>query len=75
MTLELGEALRRCSEIFNSDGPVEIGVREAFVFADAVIVFSMEENEKGERYLQISVAAGEPHYFTESLELLEKEQP
>ena len=49
--LHLNEALKRCSAIANRDGPMEVNDSCAFVFANAVVTFSMNEG----RSLQIAV--------------------
>ena len=55
-TMTFNEAIKRCTKIMNADGPMQVGVRGAFVFANAVVVIAMKEG----RELSIQVSGLNP---------------
>ena len=72
--MDIEEALRKCSKIINKDGPMELDTSTAFVFQNAVIVFSMQLTADEGRHLHVDIFAGELEVFNEKIDgLLEED--
>jgi hypothetical protein len=62
--MKFEQALQACTAIANGPGPMEEGGMQAFVFKNAVVVYSMEPG----RHLKITVAASEPTIINDAID-------